>query len=121
MKQEVICIVCPKSCKIEVGTARGKKQAWGGDCPKGEKYAVTELTDPRRIFTTTVAVVKGEEEVIPARSSGPIKKNQWKKAKKIADGISVKAPVKFGQVLAEDFLEKGIKLVSTREIARTGP
>ena len=120
MKQEVICIVCPKSCKIEVGTAKGKKEASGGDCPKAGKYAVAELTDPRRIFTTTVAVVKGEEEVIPVRSSGPIKKNQWKKAKKAAAGISVKAPVKFGQVLAEDFLEKGIKLVSTREIAWSG-
>ena len=116
MTQEIICTVCPKSCRIEVKAVKGKNEASGGDCPKGKKYTIAELTDPRRIFTTTAAVEKGELEVVPVRSSGPIKKNDWRKAKKIAAGMTVKAPVRFGQVLAEDFLEKGIKLVATREI-----
>lgn len=119
MIRKVICIICPKSCMIEVEMARGNKKASGGDCPKGKKYAIAELTDPRRIFTSTIVVEKGETEVVPVRSSGPIKKNQWKRAKRIAAGIIVKAPVRFKQVLVEDFLEKGIKLVSTREIARS--
>lgn len=120
MTQEIICTVCPKSCRIEVKAVKSKKEASGGDCAKGKNYAIVELTDPRRIFTTTAAVEKGELEVVPVRSSGPIKRNEWKKAKMIASGIIVKAPVKFGQVLAEDFLEKGIKLVATREIAGSG-
>ncbi len=116
MTQELICIICPKSCRIEVEIAKGIKEASGGDCPKGKKYAIAELTDPRRIFTTTIVVEKGEIDIVPVRSSEPIKKDQWKKAKRIADGITAKAPVRFGQVLVEDFLERGIKLVSTREI-----
>ncbi|MES0342300.1 MAG: hypothetical protein ABUK08_08305 [Candidatus Humimicrobiaceae bacterium] len=48
--KSINCIICPKSCRIEVrGSLKsGKKlQVSGQECSKGKKYAISEICDPR--------------------------------------------------------------------------
>ena len=59
-KKEMICINCPIGCQlIAEKTADGFKVT-GNTCPRGEKYAIAELTHPTRTLTTTVKVANRE-------------------------------------------------------------
>jgi CxxC motif-containing protein len=117
--KSVNCIICPKSCRIEVrGSLKSveKLQVSGQECSKGKKYAISEISDPRRIFTSTVAVKNGEIKLVPVRSSKPIRKAEWKRGRDIISGLSIAAPVGFGKVLMKDFTEKDVMLIAAREI-----
>ena len=117
--KSVDCIVCPKSCRIQVrGSLKpGKKpEVSGQECSRGNKYAISEISDPRRIFTSTVAVKNGEIKLVPVRSSKPIRKAEWKKGRDIINGLRITAPIGFGKVLIEDFTEKNVNLIAAREI-----
>ena len=49
------CIMCPMGCEMTVTLENGKfAGVTGNSCPRGAKYAETEVTDPRRMLTTTV-------------------------------------------------------------------
>jgi CxxC motif-containing protein len=117
--KSINCIICPKSCRIEVrGSLKSveKLQVSGQECSKGKKYAISEICDPRRIFTSTVAVKNGEIKLVPVRSSKPIRKAEWKNGRDIIRGLSIAAPIGIGKVLIEDFTEKDVKLIAAREI-----
>jgi CxxC motif-containing protein len=117
--KSIECIICPKSCRIQVrGSLKSTKelQLSGQECSKGKKYAISEICDPRMIFTSTAAVRNGEIKLVPVRSSKPIRKTEWKNGRDIIRGLSIAAPIGFGKVLIEEFTEKDIKLVAAREI-----
>ncbi|MFC2144745.1 DUF1667 domain-containing protein [Actinomycetota bacterium] len=117
--KSINCIICPKSCRIQVrGPVKNEKklQVSGQECSKGKKYAITEICDPRRIFTSTVAVRNGEIKLVPVRSSKPIRKAEWKNGRDIISRLNITAPVVFGKVLMKDFTEKDVMLIAAREI-----
>jgi CxxC motif-containing protein len=117
--KSITCIICPKSCQVLVkGSIKPGKipEISSHECSKGKKYAVSEICDPRRTFTSTVVVRNGEIKLVPVRTSKPIRKAAWKSGKKMVKGLSIEAPVKYGKVLMKDFTEEGIKLITTREV-----
>ena len=117
--KSINCIICPKSCRIKVRgslTSEKKLQVSGQECSKGKKYAISEICDPRRIFTSTVAVGNGEIKLVPVRSSKPIRKAEWRNGRDIIRGLNITAPVRFGKVLMKDFTEKDVKLIAAREV-----
>ena len=115
MPDKVTCIICPKSCVIGANKEGEVISLTGESCNKGKKYAILEITDPRRIFTSTVLIKGSDLKVIPVRTTKPIKKNEWINAKKLIDKLRLDAPVEFGKIIIPDFLENGIDLIATRE------
>jgi NADPH-dependent 2,4-dienoyl-CoA reductase/sulfur reductase-like enzyme/CxxC motif-containing protein len=112
----VSCVLCPSSCVVRVFSPRGEVRTEGAQCPRGTRYAVREVTDPRRTFTSTVRVVGGEIPVCPVRTTKPIRKDDWRKARGLIEGVSVDAPVECGLAVIEGFLEPGIDLVATKSV-----
>ena len=112
--RRLTCIVCPASCRVRVTDSGGQAKVTGAACEKGRSYALQEYRDPRRVFTYTVALSGGDAARLSARSSRPIRKADWRRAAEAAASIVVRAPVRCGQVLASDFLERGIDLIATR-------
>ena len=68
MTRNLTCIVCPKGCQITVELDENKKilSVSGHTCKRGEVYANTECTAPKRTITTTVAVKGGG--VVPVKT-----------------------------------------------------
>ena len=112
----VSCVLCPTSCVVRVFSSRGEVRTEGAQCPRGTRYAVREVTDPRRTFTSTVRVVGGEIPVCSVRTTKPIRKDDWRKARGLIEEISVDAPVECGLAVIEGFLEPGIDLVATKSV-----
>jgi len=116
MSNIINCIICPKSCKIKVFEVDHNLKTEGEGCKRGSSYAINEYTEPRRVFTTTIRIENNENKVIPVKTSRAIKKECWREAKKICNNLKVDIPIYFNVVLFKDFLEKGIDLISTKEI-----
>jgi CxxC motif-containing protein len=111
----VTCIVCPKACVVRVFESDGGFVTEGAECARGREYAITEVKAPRRIFTSTVPVSGGETGRVSVRTSGAIPRDSWPAAQATVRGMRADAPVRLGDILFRDFVEKGIDLVATRD------
>ena len=58
----IICITCPKGCRLSVDEENGYKVT-GNGCPRGEIYGKNELQHPVRVITSTVRI---EDAAVPA-------------------------------------------------------
>ena len=116
--KEYTCIGCPIGCPLQL-VHKGSKitEISGNECDRGAKYAKQEFTDPRRELSTTVEIVGAHWKRLPVKVTRPVKKGRILEAARQIHTIQVKAPVKLGQVLIEDFLgNKGIDVVACRSM-----
>ena len=58
--RELTCISCPMGCLMTVSVEKGEIKVTGNTCKRGEIYAKKEVTDPRRVVTSSVSVKNGE-------------------------------------------------------------
>lgn len=115
--KEMTCIVCPMGCPLKV-TMNGDEivDVTGNTCPRGKKYAITEVTTPRRVLTSTVRVEGGHLPLCPVRTRGDIPKGLLFDAMKEVDALVIQAPVAIGDVLIPDICGTGVPLVACRNI-----
>jgi CxxC motif-containing protein len=118
-KSEVICIVCPTGCRIEVReNGSGQLTLEGNECRRGKEYALREATDPRRTLITTVHINNGRLRRLPVRTNREIPKDKIFPCMEVINRTQVDAPVKIGQVIVPDILGTGADVVATRSILR---
>ena len=117
MEKEIICTVCPTGCTIKVtGDEKSITSIEGYTCPRGKTYAESEVTNPVRTLTSTVIVeTKDGEKMLPVRTDKPIPRPALFEAMEIVRKIRVNAPVKTGDVLVENFIENGTKLIACKD------
>lgn len=116
MTKELICVACPLGCGLTVELENDEiVSVTGNTCPRGKAYAVTELTNPTRMLTTTVKVKGGRLSMVPVRTSAPIPKGKMFDIMKEINKVEIDAPVKVGQVIIEDVLSTGIDVIATNE------
>ena len=116
-KKEFVCIRCPLGCNITVETDDAKiKSITGNTCPRGADYVTKELTDPRRIVTSLVRVRGGELPVVPVKTAADIPKDKIRDCIRVLKDIELSAPVRMGDVVAEDVCGTGVNIVATANV-----
>lgn len=110
------CINCPLGCTVSVEPGSGGPAVSGNECARGEKYALQEHTDPRRVLTGTVQVKGAFIPRLPVKTSAPIPKGLLMAAARELDRIVVQAPVACGTVLVRDIAGSGADLVAARDL-----
>lgn len=115
MIRELTCIVCPKGCPLKV-ELEGKeiKSITGYTCRRGEEYARTECTAPRRTLTTTAPVVGGG--VVPVKTNATVPKETLFECMELVNKAKVPADAKAGYVVIENILGTGVDVVTTRNV-----
>lgn len=116
-KRNLTCINCPLGCQIEVTLEDGAVTAvTGNSCPRGGKYARKEVTDPRRVVTTSVAVTGSREgaRTVSVRTAGDVPKGSVMDVVRALRGVAVRCPVKIGDVILEDAAGTGVAVVATK-------
>lgn len=119
------CIVCPLSCALTVtvageGDGRRIERIAGNTCRRGADYAVAEVTRPVRTLTSTVAISGARAARLPVRTRGEIPRAAIARAMQEIARITVKAPVKMGQVILPDIAGTGIDLIATCDMPAVG-
>lgn len=114
MKKEIICIICPKGCVINVdGDGDKINSVEGYTCKRGLEYATAEFTNPVRILTTTV---KAGEDLLPVRSEKPVPKDKILDCMEVIRKTSVKLPVKMYDIVIENICDTGINIVASKDM-----
>ena len=113
------CIMCPMGCEMTVTLEEGKfAGVTGNSCPRGARYAETEVTDPRRMLTTTVRIRGGLLPLLPVVSADVLPKGKVTDCAAYLRNVIVEAPVKAGDVIVPDILGLGVDIVASRDMAR---
>ena len=116
-KMELTCVVCPNGCLLTVWTENGETHVEGAACKNGIRYGQTELTDPRRVLTTSVAVNGGTLPLVSVRSTAPIQKRFLRDAVSALQHVTVDAPIRIGDLIYED-PSMELTLLASRNVDR---
>lgn len=119
-KKDMICIVCPIGCHIDVvedESVEGGYRVDGANCKRGKMYGVKELTRPTRLLTTTVIVDGAALTRIPVRTDKEIPKDKIFDCMKIINEVKLKVPVKMGEVVIENILDLDVNIIASRSVS----
>ena len=116
MTRNLTCIVCPKGCQITVELDESKRvlSVNGHTCKRGEEYANTECTAPRRTITTTVAVVGGG--VVPVKTDKTVPKELMLDCMALINQVRVDRATPLGAVVIENILGTGANVITTKSV-----
>lgn len=113
--KEMVCIVCPIGCHMEVDIDNGYSTT-GNQCPRGPVYAKEEMTAPKRVVTSTVKISGGIYNRIPVKTKDSIPKELVFRCMDEINKVEVRSPIKMGDTVLEDVLGTGVDIVATRDM-----
>ena len=117
-RKELICIGCPLGCNLTVEMDGGQVVSVSGNtCKRGDDYARKELTDPRRIVTSTVPVAGGNLQVVSVKTASDIPKGKIRECLCALKGVTLTAPVQIGDVIVENVADTGVDVIATKSIS----
>lgn len=115
--KELVCIGCPLGCNLKVTIHDDKTmEVTGNTCPRGADYAKKELTDPRRIVTSSVRVTGGHLPSVSVKTESDIPKDKIFDCMRALKEIEVSAPVAIGEVIVENVAGTGVNVIATKNI-----
>lgn len=117
-RKELICIGCPLGCNLTVEMDGEQVVSVSGNtCKRGDDYARKELTDPRRIVTSTVPVAGGNLPVVSVKTASDISKGKIRECLCALKGVTLTAPVQIGDVIVENVADTGVDVIATKSIS----
>lgn len=120
-KRELICIGCPMGCPMTVTMDGGSVvSVVGNTCRRGDIYARKEVTNPTRIVTSTVTVEGGADVTVSVKTASDVPKAKIFDCVRALKGVTVKAPVRIGDVILKDAAGTGVDIVATGNVRALG-
>ena len=115
--RNLTCIGCPLGCALTVEMENNEVvSVTGNTCKRGDVYARKEVTHPTRIVTSTVRVENGEIAMVSCKTQNDIPKEKIFDIMKEINKVTVKAPVKSGDVLINDVAGTGANVIATKDV-----
>ena len=106
---ELICILCPKGCKMEVTAGNIS----GNSCPRGKKYATDEFENPVRTLTTTIKVKNNA--LLSVKSDKPLPKGKMMECMQTINKASISSSVSIGDIIVKN-IYSDINIVATKNL-----
>lgn len=115
MKKQFICIVCPLGCTLTAEVEDGKVVSVSGNtCPRGEKYARNEVTNPVRTVTSTVKTSDGH--IVSVKTNMPIPKSKIFECMTKINSVKIDLPISVGDVIIKGVCGTDSDIVATSEV-----
>jgi len=119
MRKEIICIVCPNSCKMSLVIENGELiDMSGASCEQGEEYAAREIVETMRTFSSLVKVTNGTLPLVSVRVSDVVPKERIFDIIAILKELSISAPVEINQIIIHDVLGLGVDVIATKDVKK---
>jgi CxxC motif-containing protein len=117
-EKKLICIRCPRGCEIitSLDGYGSITEIQGNVCKLGQDYVKSELTDPKRVLTTTVRVRNGRHPLVPVWTAEPIPKDRVIELARELRKVTVEAPVVLEQIVLEDALGLGVSVIASGSV-----
>ncbi len=116
-KKEMTCIRCPLGCALTATVAGdGTITVTGNTCPRGAEYARNELTDPRRMVTSTVRVAGRKDVMVSVKTATDIPKDKMTACVAALREIEATPPIHIGDVILQNVADTGVDIVATKNV-----
>lgn len=113
--KELVCIVCPRGCRLKVDEENGF-QVTGNSCPRGAEYGKNEVSRPTRVITSTVKISGALYARCPVKTDKPVAKSKMLDIMKKLNGVELSSPVHIGDVVIADVDGEGANFVVTKNL-----
>lgn len=110
---ELVCIVCPRDCTMQLEKDGDKIKVTGNFCKRGEQFAVSETVKPMRTICSTVRTAFPDVPVIPVRVSADIPKDRVFEVMQEINSVTLTQRIGRGEVVIENVLGLGVDVVAT--------
>ncbi len=118
--RELLCILCPNGCRLEVGVIQGETLAVvgvsGNLCDKGPEWAEQEILNPVRSISSSIRVRRGRFPLVSVKTSVPIPRTKILDVMQEIRECVVDAPVLVGDRLIEGPAGTDCSVVATRHV-----
>lgn len=114
--KEFNCIGCPRGCLLRVEEENGEFTVSGNSCENGRKFAVSEMTEPKRTICSTVKTVFADVPVLPVRVSADIPKDRIFEVMREINSVTVDKRISGGDAVIENVLGLGVDVISTSNV-----
>ena len=114
MKRNMIYIICPRGCSLEVEQQGSTVTVTGNACPRGAQYGETECLHPVRTVTATVRVANRPDTMVSVKTSQPVAKESMAEVMAALRSTQVNAPLQQGDVILQNIC--GSDIVATKTI-----
>jgi CxxC motif-containing protein len=117
MIKKITCIECPKGCLLSVDIENCRVvKVEGNQCPKGEKYAASEIENPMRILTSAVLTEGMPLKMLPVRTDKPVSKTKIMTIMREIKQVRLKDAVRPGDIIVKNIAGSGSDLIATRHL-----
>lgn len=113
---EMVCIVCPNGCRLEVEKSGGVVTVNGAKCKRGENFAQTELTCPTRSVTSSVRTTVCDYPVVSVRTDGEIPKDKIFELINVLGKFTLDKRVPIGTILIKNVCGTEVNVVTTTDM-----
>ena len=121
-RKEIICIVCPNGCPLDVEyeeTPVIKVTSVSNHiCEKGEAWACSELENPMRHIASSILVEKGDFKLVSVRTVEPIPLADIHKVIQVISEKKVKPPIAINDILIKNPAGVPTNIIATRNVIK---
>ena len=114
MKKRILtCIVCPRGCEITVELSDGGEpiSSSGFACKRGQEYAYTECTNPKRTVTSTVRCADGR--IVAVKTADTVPKEKVFDVMREINSTRPEGKISVGDVIIANVADTGVAVVAT--------
>ena len=120
-REELTCIMCPKSCIIQVEKESSTGAITALDnaaCRRGAAWVTQELLHPVRSVCSSVLVKNGTEPLAGVRTDRPVSKDDIFTVMEAIKSCSITAPVAVGETVIDNPGGIACRIIATRSVDR---
>lgn len=117
MKQ-LVCIGCPRGCRLTIEEKDGEFIVTGNTCPRGKAFAIGEMTEPRRTICSTVKTSFPDVPVLPVRVSDDIPKDRIFDVMREINAVTLTERIGRGDAVIKNVLGLGVDVIATSDLLK---
>ena len=117
MKQ-LVCIGCPRGCRLTIDEKDGEYIVTGNTCPRGKEFAISEMTAPKRTICSTVKTAFPDVPVLPVRVSDDIPREKIFDVMREINAVTLKECIGRGDAVIKNVLGLGVDVIATSDLLK---
>jgi CxxC motif-containing protein len=116
--KRLVCIGCPRGCRLSVEEKNGEYIVEGNSCPRGRAFALSEMTAPKRTICSTVKTSFADVTVLPVRVSDDIPKEKIFDVMREINSITLNERIGRGDAVIKNVLGLGVDVIATSDLLK---
>ena len=115
---QLVCIGCPRGCRLTIDEKDGEYIVTGNTCPRGKEFAISEMTAPKRTICSTVKTAFSDVPVLPVRVSDDIPREKIFDVMREINAVTLKERIGRGDAVIKNVLGLGVDVIATSDLLK---